>query len=79
MTTLEPPFQAEDMEGLMKSVTLGIYPPINLKYSKELSQVIKVMLQQKAKARPSAEKLFNSNIIQKKIEELKIENDKLVN
>ena len=34
MTTLEPPFKAEDMEGLFSSVTLGVYPPINSKYSK---------------------------------------------
>jgi hypothetical protein len=54
MTTLEPPFQAEDMEGLMKSVTLGVYPPINSKYSKDLGHIIKMMLQQKAKSRPSA-------------------------
>lgn len=34
MVTLEPPFKAEDMEGLFKSVTLGVYPPISQKYSK---------------------------------------------
>ncbi len=38
----------------MKSVTLGVYPPINSQYSKELSHIIKMMLQQKAKLRPSA-------------------------
>jgi NIMA (never in mitosis gene a)-related kinase len=54
MTTLDPPFKAEDMEGLFKSVTLGVYPPINSKYSKELAHIIKLMLQQKPKARPSA-------------------------
>ena len=68
MTTLEPPFQAEDMEGLMKAVTLGMYPPINSKFSKDLAHTIKLMLQQKAKMRPSAEKLFSSPIIQQKIE-----------
>lgn len=61
------------MEGLMKSVTLGVYPPINSKFSKEIGHIIKMMLQQKAKSRPSAEKLFTSNLIQKKIQELKIE------
>jgi hypothetical protein len=55
------------MEGLMKSVTLGVYPPINSKFSKEIGHIIKMMLQQKAKSRPSAEKLFTSNLIQKKI------------
>jgi hypothetical protein len=68
MTTLEPPFQAEDMEGLMKAVTLGVYPPINAQYSRDLVQVIKIMLQQKSKARPSAEKLLSSALIQRKME-----------
>lgn len=70
MTTLEPPFKAEDMEGLFKSVTLGVYPPINQKYSKELAHMIKLMLQQKPKSRPSAQKIFSSALIQKKIEQL---------
>ena len=61
------------MEGLMSAVTLGMYPPINSKYSKDLTQAIKMMLQQKAKNRPSAEKLFSSPLIQKKIEELNME------
>lgn len=60
------------MEGLMKSVTLGVYPPINSKFSKDLAHVIKMMLQQKAKARPSAEKLFSSGLIKNKLEELQI-------
>jgi serine/threonine protein kinase len=54
MTTLDPPFKAEDMEGLFKAITLGVYPPINPKYSKELAHIIKLMLQQKPKSRPSA-------------------------
>jgi NIMA (never in mitosis gene a)-related kinase len=73
MTTLDPPFKAEDMEGLFKSVTLGIYPPINTKYSKELGHMIKLMLQQKPKSRPSADKILSSTLIQNKIEELQLQ------
>jgi NIMA (never in mitosis gene a)-related kinase len=76
MTTLEPPFKAEDMEGLFKAVTLGVYPPINQKYSKELAHMIKLMLQQKPKSRPSAEKILSSALIQKKVEELHLESIK---
>lgn len=68
MTTLDPPFKAEDMEGLFKAITLGVYPPINAKYSKELGHMIKLMLQQKSKSRPSAEKILASTLIMKKIE-----------
>ena len=42
MTTLEPPFKAQDMEGLFSTVTLGVYPPINTKYSKELGNIKKI-------------------------------------
>lgn len=73
MTTLEPPFQAEDMEGLMKAVTLGMYPPINAKFSRELAQVIKMMLQQHAKKRPTADALLASSLVQQKIEELNLD------
>ena len=38
-----------------------------------------MMLQQKAKNRPSAEKLFSSPIIEKKIEELNLEAEKMNN
>ena len=41
------------MEGLFKSVTLGVYPPIKNAYSKELAQIIKLMLQLKPKSRPN--------------------------
>ena len=34
MATLEPPFKAEDMEGLFGLVTSGVYPPIPANYSK---------------------------------------------
>jgi hypothetical protein len=53
-----------------------MYPPINKRFSRELAEVIKIMLQQKPKARPSAEKLFSSNIIQKKIEDLSLETER---
>jgi NIMA (never in mitosis gene a)-related kinase len=29
MTTLKPPFRAEDMDGLYKKVIKGVYPKIN--------------------------------------------------
>ncbi len=64
------------MEGLFKAVTLGVYPPINSKYSKELGQIIKLMLNQKPKSRPSAEKIFKSALIHKKIDELNLTKDK---
>lgn len=34
MCTLEPPFKAEDMEGLFDTVLKGKYPPIPNHFSK---------------------------------------------
>ena len=45
MTTLKPPFRAEDMEGLYKKVTRGFYPKIPSHYSQDLNNVIRALLQ----------------------------------
>jgi len=53
MITLHPPFRAEDMEGLYKKVTRGIYPRIAPEYSQDLSSMIRSLLQVGPEARPS--------------------------
>ena len=68
MTTLRPPFRAEDMEGLYKKVMKGVYPKIQSQFSPELSNVIKSLLQVTPGSRPTAAKLLNSSILQKKAE-----------
>ena len=70
MVTLNVPFKAEDMEGLMKSVLNGKYTPIPGSFSKELSQLVNQMLQLKPKNRPTSEKLLKMPIVQRKMEEL---------
>ncbi len=45
MATLKPPFRAENMEGLYKKVTRGIYTRIPAEYSQDLSSVIRILLQ----------------------------------
>ena len=62
MTTLKPPFRAEDMDGLYKKVIKGSYSKIGDNYSKQLSQVIKGMLQVNPSNRPDSSKLLNSMI-----------------
>lgn len=44
MITLKPPFRAQDMNGLYKRVTKGIYPPIGPNYSVELATIVSKML-----------------------------------
>lgn len=40
MTTLKPPFRANDMNGLYKKVIKGAYPEIAKKYTADLAEVI---------------------------------------
>jgi NIMA (never in mitosis gene a)-related kinase len=44
MCGLNPPFRANDMNGLYKKITQGIYPPIPSTYSPDLSSMVKALL-----------------------------------
>lgn len=44
MTTLKPPFRANDMNGLYKRVLKGVYPKIPTNYSNDLATMIKTLL-----------------------------------
>jgi NIMA (never in mitosis gene a)-related kinase len=44
MTTLKPPFRANDMNGLYKRVLKGVYPKIAGTYSSDLALMIKQLL-----------------------------------
>ena len=68
MITLRPPFQAKSMEELYKKVMRGIFPKLSSKYSEDLSDVIKLMIQVEAGARPSCEELLKMPMITKRIE-----------
>ena len=58
MTTLKPPFRAQDMNGLYKRVLKGAYPEIPKKYTKDLADIIMKMLSVDAKARPTCAQLL---------------------
>jgi hypothetical protein len=68
MCALNPPFKAQNMEDLFKKVIRGYYPDISNKYSKDLSEIIKLMIQIEVGARPSCDELLNMPIIKKRIE-----------
>lgn len=53
MVTLKPPFRAENMEGLFKKVTTGKFDKIPARFSKDLMEVIKLMLSVSPDNRPS--------------------------
>lgn len=58
MITLKPPFQAEDMQGLFKSVLKGQYKRLPKQYSKDLNTMIRVMLNTTAAKRPTCDELM---------------------
>jgi NIMA (never in mitosis gene a)-related kinase len=62
---LKVPFKAEDMEGLYKKVTRGIYSRIPPEYSQELSAVIRALLQVNPEQRPSCEKILKMPVVMK--------------
>ena len=68
MITLRPPFQAKSMEDLYKKVMRGIYPKISSKFSEDLSDAIKLMIQVEPGARPTCEELLKMPMIYKRIE-----------
>ena len=75
MTALRPPFQAQSMEELYRKVLRGIYPKISNKYSEDLNDVLKLMIQVEVGARPSCEELLKMPIISKRIEYFNENND----
>ena len=68
MACLKPPFRAQSMEQLYKSVIRGVYEPIPSLYSKELRDIIATLLQTDAAKRPNCEGLLGNSLIRKKME-----------
>lgn len=63
VAALCPPFQATDMKGLYRKVTLGDFPAIPSIYSEDLTKLIRMLLKVDPKQRPSCEALLNHAIV----------------
>lgn len=70
MTTLKPPFRAQDMNGLYKRVLKGAYPEIPKKYTKDLSDVIMRMLSVEPRLRPSCDQILEMEQVKKRMYKL---------
>jgi NIMA (never in mitosis gene a)-related kinase len=68
MLTLHPPFRAENMEALYNKVIKGNYPKISDKYSKDISDIIKLLLKVNPKDRLSCDQILKHDIIKKRLE-----------
>ena len=53
--TLQPPFRANDMDGLYKKVLKGSYPKIPINYTDELSKMLKQLICVNPHQRPTCD------------------------
>lgn len=58
MITLRPPFRAENMEGLYNKVIKGQFSKIPEKFSNDLVELVKYLIQVQPENRPSPGKLI---------------------
>jgi hypothetical protein len=70
MIALEPPFKADNMQGLYKKVLKGQYPKISHKFSVDIQTIVRILLQVLPKKRPTCQEILNHAIVKNKITEL---------
>lgn len=68
LCTTKPPFRGNSLEELFKAVTKGVYDPIPNAYSKDLQQVLALLLQVNPSKRPSCDALLKNPLIAKRID-----------
>jgi len=60
MCALKPAFAAQDLKTLVQSIVDSSYRPIPYQYSKELGELVRVMLKPQPESRPTANMILNS-------------------
>ena len=71
MITLRPPFRAQNMEGLYNKVIKGQLNKIPERFSNELFEIVKLLIQVNSDLRPSCDDILKNKIIQKRFEYFK--------
>ena len=71
MIALRPPFRAQNMEGLYNKVIRGQFSKIPDRFSNELFEIVKLLIQVNTDLRPSCDEILRHPIIQKRIEYFK--------
>ena len=75
MCALEPPFNGKDLDELYENVILGKINRINKYYSDDLWNMILMLLQNDVEKRVNCDEFLESDLIRRKIEELKNNDD----
>ena len=75
MTTLNVPFLGLNIQELYKNILRAKYKSFPKIYSKNLNEIIDLMLIKDPLKRPSADDLLNNKIILEKKKELNLKND----
>ena len=78
MASLKMSFRGISMQMLYNNVMKGDFDPIPSRYSKDLMEIIKLILIKNPKQRPSAEDLLKNRIIEQKMQKLGMEKSFLV-
>ena len=69
MANLHVPFRGTSLHQLYSKIMKGIYPQLSMRYSNDLKNIIRIILNVDAQKRPSAEELLKNEIILRKIRE----------
>ena len=71
MITLRPPFRAQNMEGLYNKVIKGQFSRIPDRFSNELFEIVKLLIQVHTDLRPNCDEILKNPIIKKRIDYFK--------
>mmetsp|Transcript_26061 Transcript_26061/g.65693 ORF Transcript_26061/g.65693 Transcript_26061/m.65693 type:complete len:892 (+) Transcript_26061:527-3202(+) len=67
MVALRPPFRADDMESLYRKILRGQYPRVPSVYSRDVNEVIALLLQVNPRQRPAVDVLLQLPVMQRHI------------
>ena len=74
MCTLRPPFRGTSLKDLYRNIKNGYYIPISNYYSRDIKDLVSMMLVVDYRKRASADELLNTNIVKNWIKKIKYDN-----
>ena len=78
LCALKPPFDAPSIHMLSMKIVRGVYNPLPSTFSKEIKDLVKVMLDVRPESRPDVNKILSMPVIQRRIKNFLTESVKHV-